>query len=150
VVHAWDVSGEQRRRWTPAPGVGAVVRRLGDAVGLTHMGVHLRSIEPGMAGTNRHFHMVEEEWAYVLSGRGTVRIGPHRVPIRAGSFVGFPPGPRPHHFLVEGSEPLVLLEGGERRSAEDHGCCKGRGISGRSRPLVRAQMTGVRVSGVAW
>ncbi len=122
VVHAWDLPGEPRPRWTPWPGVGAVVRRLGDAVGLTHMGVHLRTIEPGMAGTNRHFHTVEEEWVYVLSGRGTARIGPHRAPVRAGSFVGFPPGPRPHHFLAEGDEPLVLLEGGERRPAEDVGC----------------------------
>ena len=39
--------------------------------------------------------------------------------VRQGSFVGFPPGPRPHHFLAEGTEPLVLLEGGERRPSED-------------------------------
>lgn len=122
VVHVWDVPGERRPRWTPAAGVGAVVRQVSDAVGLTHMGVHLRTIESGMAGTNRHFHTVEEEWVYVLSGRGTVRIGPHRIAIRAGSFVGFPPGPRPHHFLAQGDEPLVLLEGGERRPAEDYGC----------------------------
>jgi uncharacterized cupin superfamily protein len=122
VVNARDLPGEQRPRWTPAPGVGAVVRRLGDPVGLTHMGVHLRTIEPGMAGTNRHFHTVEEEWVYVLSGCGTVRIGPHRIAVRAGSFVGFPPGPRPHHFLAEGDQPLVLLEGGERRPVEDLGC----------------------------
>src|SRR5262249_24775035 len=115
VVHAWDVEGERRPRYTTWPGVGAVVRRLGDAVGLTHMGVQLRTIDPGMAGTNRHFHVVEEEWVYVLSGCGMVRIGPHRLPVRAGSFVGFPPGPRPHHFLAAGDEPLVLLEGGERR-----------------------------------
>jgi uncharacterized cupin superfamily protein len=51
-----------------------------------------------------------------------VRIGPHRIAIRAGSFVGFPPGPRPHHFVAQGDEPLVLLEGGERRPAEDYGC----------------------------
>lgn len=122
VVHAWDLPGEQRPRYTPRPGIGAVVRRLGDAVALTHMGAHLRTIEPGMAGTNRHFHTVEEEWVYVLSGHGTVRIGPHRIAVRSGSFVGFPPGPRPHHFLAEGTDPLVLLEGGERRPAEDYRC----------------------------
>ena len=122
VVHVWDVPGEQRPRWTPAPGVGSVVRRLGDAVGLTHMGVNLRAVEPGMAGSNRHFHMVEEEWVYVVSGRGTLRVGPHHIPVRGGSFAGFPPGPRPHRFLAAGDEPLVLLEGGERRPAEDYGC----------------------------
>lgn len=121
IVHAWDLPGEKRPRFTHPVGVGAVVRMLGDATGLTHMGVNLRVAEPGLAATNRHFHMVEEEWTYVLSGRGVVRIGPLRIPVWPGSFVGFPPGPRPHHFVAEGDTPLVLLEGGERRRDEDYG-----------------------------
>jgi len=121
VVRAWDLPGEKRPRFTKPEGVAAVVRNLGDTAGLTRMGVHLRSVEPGLAGTNRHYHVVEEEWTYVLSGRGSVRIGPHRLAVAAGTFVGFPPGPRPHHFLAEGDAPLVLLEGGERRPSEDRG-----------------------------
>jgi uncharacterized cupin superfamily protein len=85
------------------------------------MGVWVRSFEPGLAGTHRHFHEVEEEWAYVISGSGVVRIGAHRVDLRAGHFVGFPPGSRPHHFVAGGTEPMVLLEGGERRPDEDSG-----------------------------
>jgi len=85
------------------------------------LGVHVRTVEPGFAGTNRHCHTVEEEWTYVLAGRGTVRIGPLRISVLAGQFVGFPPGYRPHHFIAEGNEPLVLLEGGERRVSEDGG-----------------------------
>jgi uncharacterized cupin superfamily protein len=121
VVNIADLTAERRPRFTTAPGVGALVRSPGDKTGLTRMGVHVRAIEPGFAGTNRHFHTVEEEWAYVLAGHGTVRIGPLRIAVRQGSFVGFPPGPRPHHFLAEGTEPLVLLEGGERRPSEDSG-----------------------------
>jgi uncharacterized cupin superfamily protein len=121
VVNVAEIVGEQRPRYSATPGVAAVVRSPGDKTGLTHMGVHVRTIEPGFAGTNRHFHTVEEEWAYVLAGVGTVRIGPLRMAVRPGSFVGFPPGPRPHHFLAEGTEPLVLIEGGERRPAEDSG-----------------------------
>jgi uncharacterized cupin superfamily protein len=83
------------------------------------MGVGVRSVEPGFAGTHRHFHSIEEEWSYVLAGRGTLRIGPLRIPVRAGHFAAFPAGPRPHHFLAEGDAPLVFLEGGERRPAED-------------------------------
>jgi len=122
VVQVWDLRGEPRPRWTPAPGIASIVRQVSDATGMTHMGVNLRTVEPGNAGTNRHFHTVEEEWVYVLSGRGIVRIGPHRLAVRAGSFVGFPPGPRPHHFLAEGDAALVMLEGGERRPAEERGC----------------------------
>jgi uncharacterized cupin superfamily protein len=120
-VSVADIPGEPRPRYSAPPGVAAIVRSPGDKTGLTHMGVHVRTIEPGFAGTNRHFHTVEEEWAYVLAGEGTVRIGPLRIEVRAGSFVGFPPGPRPHHFLAEGTEPLVLIEGGERRPTEDSG-----------------------------
>ena len=122
VVAVADVTAEKRPRFTsPGPGVGSLVRRLGDATGLTRMGVALREVQPGFAGTNRHFHLVEEEWTYVVSGQGTVRIGPHRLAVTAGDFVAFPPGPRPHHFLAEGDAPLLLLEGGERRPQEDRG-----------------------------
>lgn len=120
VVAVADVAAEKRPRFTQADGVGAMVRRLGDATGLTRMGVNLREVQPGLFGTHRHWHVVEEEWVYVLSGTGEVRIGPIRAPVRAGSFVGFPPGPRPHHFLAQGDLPLLLLEGGERR-ADDRG-----------------------------
>lgn len=121
VVNIDAMTAERRPRFTAAPGVGAMVRSPGDKTGLTRIGVHVRAIEPGFAGTNRHFHTVEEEWAYVLAGEGTVRIGPLRIAVRRGSFVGFPPGPRPHHFLAEGTETLLLLEGGERRPDEDSG-----------------------------
>lgn len=121
VVNIWDLPGEKRPRFVAAEGIGAIVRSPGDVTGLTRMGVHVRTIEPGFAGTHRHCHTVEEEWSYVLSGRGTVRIGPLRMPVEAGHFVGFPPGPRPHHFIAGGNEPLILLEGGERRPKEDGG-----------------------------
>jgi len=119
VVNIWDLPGEKRPRFTSTPGVAAVVRTVSDAVGLTQMGATIRVVEPGFAGTNRHFHSYEEEWAYVLAGHGTVRIGPLRIPVSRGHFVGFPPGPRPHHFLAE-RETLVLLEGGDRRPDDDN------------------------------
>jgi uncharacterized cupin superfamily protein len=122
VVQVWDLPGEKRPRFTAPAGVGSIVRAVSDTAGLTRMGVSVRIVQPGLAGSNRHFHMVEEEWTYVVAGRGTVRIGRHRLPVRAGSFVGFPPGPRPHHLLAEGDAPLEVLEGGERRRQEDYGC----------------------------
>jgi uncharacterized cupin superfamily protein len=119
VVNVLELPAEKRPRYTQTEGVAALVRQPSAAAGLTQMGVHVRSVEPGSAGTNRHFHSVEEEWTYVLAGRATVRIGPLRIAVQSGHFVGFVPGPRPHHFLAEGDETLVLLEGGERRPAED-------------------------------
>jgi uncharacterized cupin superfamily protein len=121
VVNIADLPGEKRPRYTNTPGVGAVVRTLGRVTGLTQMGVHLRTVSPGLAGTNRHFHTVEEEWVYVLGGTGRARIGPLDLQVEAGCFAGFPPGPCPHHMVNDTTEDLVFLEGGESREAED-GC----------------------------
>lgn len=119
VVRVEELPAEKRPRFL-APGIASSrVRALSDAVGLTRMGVGWRSVDPGHASTHRHFHSVEEEWAYVLSGEGAVRIGSHRLDVRPGCFVGFPPGPCPHHFLATTAEPLAILEGGERRRQED-------------------------------
>ena len=121
VVSGLELPAEKRPRFHAAEGVQSTVRGLSQAVGLARMGVGLRTIEPGFAGTHRHFHTVEEEWVWVLSGSGVMRIGPHRIDVRAGSFVAFPPGPRPHHFVAGADQPLVLLEGGERRPEEERG-----------------------------
>jgi uncharacterized cupin superfamily protein len=121
VVRREDVQPQQRPRYVQGEGVRSLVWEVSKAVGLTQMGVSLRSTEPGWKSTNRHFHTAEEEWVYVLAGEGSVRIGPHRLPVQAGSFVGFPTGPRPHHFEASGSRPLLVLEGGERRRDQDSG-----------------------------
>jgi quercetin 2,3-dioxygenase len=119
VVNVADIEAEKRPRGTSAPGVGAWLRSLGNRAGLTRMGVHQRTVSPGLAGTIRHFHSVEEEWAYVLSGQGKLRLGPLTLEVRAGHFAAFPPGPSPHHFINDGEEDLVILEGGESRGSED-------------------------------
>jgi uncharacterized cupin superfamily protein len=121
VVRAGSVPAEVRPRFVKGERVASLVQSTGNAGGLTQMGVAIRSIEPDFHGSNRHFHTVEEEWVYVLSGTGVARIGPHRVDVRAGHFLGYPPGPRPHDFLATGDAPLVFLEGGERRPAEERG-----------------------------
>jgi uncharacterized cupin superfamily protein len=121
VVNIRDIPGEKRPRFANTPGVAAVVRPLGRATGLTNMGVQLRTVAPGFASTNRHFHTVEEEWTYVLNGRGRLRIGPLSFAVGPGVFTGYPPGPRPHHFINDGDEDLIFLEGGESRPDED-GC----------------------------
>lgn len=111
--------GEKRPRFSSTPGVGAVVRSPGAATGLTAMGVNVRSVAPGFAGSNRHFHTVEEEWTYVLSGQGLLRIGPLRFAVGPGDFAGYPTGPCPHHLVNDGDKELVFLEGGESRPLED-------------------------------
>ena len=44
--------------------------RLGDAAGLTQYGVNLLRLPPGAWSSQRHWHAKEDEFVYVLSGRG--------------------------------------------------------------------------------
>jgi len=75
MVNISDLPRENRPRYIVTEGVAAIVQMPSAATGLTQMGVHVRYIEPGYAGTHRHFHSVEEEWTYVLAGRGAKCYG---------------------------------------------------------------------------
>jgi uncharacterized cupin superfamily protein len=49
-------------------------RSLGDAVGFTAIGIHLVRLEKDATSSVRHFHHQDEEWVYILSGRGVAEI----------------------------------------------------------------------------
>ena len=59
------------------------------------MGAKIREIGPGLAGTHLHYHDVEEEWAYVLSGRGRLKLGPLTLPVHSGHFAAYA-----HHIFL--------------------------------------------------
>ncbi|TPX69302.1 hypothetical protein SpCBS45565_g02569 [Spizellomyces sp. 'palustris'] len=108
---------------------------LGDTVGLEHLGVHLVRVPPGSPSTVLHWHTGDEEWIYVLSGRGmaemTVLEGDlgagvdgrsaddvevETKDIGPGDFLGFKRSGRAHNLVNTGTEDLVYLLGGERNS----------------------------------
>lgn len=89
-------------------------KSLGDAVGLTHMGVHLVTILPGCDTTEYHSHWYEEEFLYVLSGQGTADIDGQLHAVAVGDFMGFGRNSVAHSLSNTGSEPLVCLVGGQR------------------------------------
>lgn len=92
--------------------------RLSDRTGLTHLGISLARLPPGRESFALHVHSLQEEWIYVVSGRGHVRLDDREVPIEAGDFVGFPPG-GPAHLVRNTSEAdLVYLQGGDRREGD--------------------------------
>ena len=89
-------------------------RSLSDACGMQQIGVHLVRVEPGRESTEYHTHAHDEEWIYVLSGRGVAEIGGARSPVSAGTFMGFVAGSDPHSLTNDGAEDLVYLVGGTR------------------------------------
>jgi len=94
-------------RWT---------RTLSDATGLERIGLHLVRLAPGTESTQFHYHDADEEFIYVLHGRGIAEIGDEQFEVGAGDFMGFPT-PSPGHLLRNPFEQdLVYLVGGERNA----------------------------------
>jgi uncharacterized cupin superfamily protein len=82
------------------------------AAGLGRVAVNLEWIPPGKGSAIFHVHHREEEWAYVLSGRGLAELDGGDQELGPGDFLGFPPGTG-HHVRNTGTEDLHLLVGGE-------------------------------------
>jgi uncharacterized cupin superfamily protein len=89
-------------------------RSLGDATGLSTIGVHLVRLEQGGTSSVKHFHHQDEEWVYVLSGRGLAEIGEETHEVGPGDFLGFAAGSAAHCLHNPHTEDLVYLVGGNR------------------------------------
>lgn len=91
---------------------------LGSAVGLQRIGLSLVYILPGKESFVYHSHQFEEEFIYIISGRGIAEIDNQEYEIGAGDFMGFPTPSVAHHLRNPFEENLVYLLGGERRDVE--------------------------------
>lgn len=89
-------------------------KSLGDATGLTGLGVHLIEVPASCESTEFHVHSDEDECTYVLEGQGEVEIGDTRHPIGPGDFIGYRAGGRPHSMHNTGTTPLRCLVIGQR------------------------------------
>lgn len=94
------------------------MRSLGDSVGLERLGIHLMRIPPGKESFIYHSHYSEEEFIYILSGRGIAEIDQEEVEVGPGDFMGFPTPSVAHHLRNPFAEDLVYLSGGERNPSE--------------------------------
>ena len=89
-------------------------RSLASRTGMTRIGIHVVRIESGRDSTTHHYHDGDEEFIYILSGRGVARIGDDEFEVGPGDFMGFP-APSPAHSMHNPhAEDLVYLMGGER------------------------------------
>lgn len=101
----------KERRW----------KQLGLAAGLTQFGVNLMTIPPGYWSSQRHWHAVEDEFAYVLSGEVVLVMDEGEETMRAGDCIGWKGGVRNGHVMQNRSnaEAVLLVVGS--RSDEDWG-----------------------------
>jgi uncharacterized cupin superfamily protein len=91
---------------------------LGDRVGLKRIGFYLARIPPGKESFIYHSHTSEEEFIYILSGRGIAEIDDQEYEVGAGDFMAFPTPSVAHHLRNPFTEDLVYLMGGERTDME--------------------------------
>lgn len=111
-AHSQDFS----HPWNPASELhGAALSRM---TGLKRTGVSRATLPPGKESFVYHSHALEEEWLYILAGRGVATIDGTDVEVGPGDFMGFPAPSVAHTLRNPFDQPLVYLMGGESREAE--------------------------------
>ena len=86
-------------------------RALGDALGLTKIGVNLTTLPPGKESSMRHFHTREDELVFVVEGEVVLVSDEGEQVLTAGTCAGFPAGARNGHQLVNRTDrPARYLE----------------------------------------
>lgn len=92
--------------------------QMGKATGLKRTGVNLARMAPGKESFVYHSHWTEEEWIYILEGRGIARIDGVDYEVARGDFMAFPTPGVAHHLRNPYEAELVYLMGGENRDVE--------------------------------
>src|SRR5215813_11442330 len=75
-------------------------RRLGDALGLTRVGINHTTLPPGKESSMRHWHTHEDEFVYVLEGEVVLRTDAGEQRLSAGMCAGFPAGRSDGHQFI--------------------------------------------------
>ena len=96
-------------------------KTLGDAAGLTQFGVRLVTLPPGAWSAQRHWHMHEDEFVYVVDGELVLIEDAGKTTLTTGECAGFPCGVQDgHHLVNESDRDATFLVVGTRDNA-DHG-----------------------------
>jgi len=96
------------------PNSDVYLRSLGRPVGLQRLSLSLARVPPGKESFIYHAHERDEEFLYILSGRGRAEIGDRVVEVGPGDFMGFATPSVAHHLINPYDEDLVYLMGGEQ------------------------------------
>ena len=113
-----DAMVPQRRQHQFNENAVRLTRTLSSAVGMERIGIHLVRLAPGRDSTEFHYHDADEEFLFVLEGRGIAEIGDEQLEVGPGDFMGFTAPSKPHAMRNPFDEDLVYLMGGERNASD--------------------------------
>lgn len=83
---------------------------IAPALGAKRLGYNVTEIPPGKKAFPYHFHHVNEELFFILSGTGTVRTPDGNHALAPGDLLCCPPGPEgAHQIFNTGTVPLRYL-----------------------------------------
>jgi len=86
--------------------------------GLKRTGVSLVRLSAGKESFAYHLHHREEEWIYILSGKGIAQVDDEEYEMNPGDFIAFPTPSAPHVMVNPYKDELVYMMGGEHRNFE--------------------------------
>ncbi|WP_224824986.1 cupin domain-containing protein [Cognatishimia sp. MH4019] len=88
---------------------------LSDAGGLTQFGAFVEVLAPGSRSSDKHYHMTQDEFVYVLDGTVTLHEGDSTTDMSAGDAATFKAGaPVGHCFENRSDGPVSYLVVGTR------------------------------------
>lgn len=97
--------------FTMSDSVGLVTKELGKSAGSEKIYANLDCVPAGAYSTKYHSHTQQEEFFYVLSGKGKLRFNDTEQEVTAGDFIAKPSGKDiSHTYYNSGSEPLLILD----------------------------------------
>jgi uncharacterized cupin superfamily protein len=95
-------------------------QRLGDVAGLTQFGVNLLRLPPGSWSSQRHWHTIEDEFVFVVSGEVVLVTDDGEEVLRAGDSAGFRANdPNGHHLQNRSQHDAIVLEVGSRNDKDE-------------------------------
>jgi len=106
-----DALAQARIRHPLNPNSDVWLRPLSELAGLTRVRLTLARIPPGKESFAYHAHEADEEFVYILSGRGRAEIGDETVEVGAGDFMGFATPSVAHHLTNPYDEDPRLSHG---------------------------------------
>jgi uncharacterized cupin superfamily protein len=120
VIHIEDAQTFPTETDKPSDRFGAMVAPVGEALGLTGLGLLITTVAPGKRAFPFHNHLGNDEAFVILEGDGTYRYGKGEYPVRAGSICGAPRGgPDTAHQLINtGAGPLRYVGISTRQDPE--------------------------------